>query len=104
MLRNVALAVVLLAAAGCGNAPDACHWPASAQTASDASPDGCTATPRFDSCEVADDGSQRCHDECKSSEYALSCTRAVADDALGCRILPIPTPMDVTIYCCPCSR
>ena len=54
---------------------------------------------------------------CSSTEYALGCvgewpysadggyTRVTIpepDPSLGCRILPIPTPVNSSFYCCPC--
>lgn len=64
---------------------------------------GCSASPTFDVCEQQNDGSQQCRDACTSSEYALSCYKATPADSLRCTTLPLPTPQDVLIYCCPCT-
>ena len=103
-MRRLLPLIVLLLAAACGGSSSTCTWPASAQTASDASPIGCSASPRFDLCQQQGDGTEQCRDGCSSSEYALSCDSATPDASLGCKVLPLPTPVNVAVYCCPCSR
>lgn len=41
------------------------------------------------------------------SSYPLTCVgmpTEVPDPSLGCTVLPIPTPSNETIYCCPCAN
>jgi hypothetical protein len=78
-------------------------WPASAHTLGDAGGTGYSASAQFISCEVSEDGTQRCTNLCKSSEYALSCFHESAPDSLDCRVLPLPTPAGETVYCCRCD-
>jgi len=46
---------------------------------------------------------------CASSQYGLSCygnttsPPSAPDMALKCTIVPIPTPTNVLLYCCPCA-
>ena len=105
-----------------------CPWPASADTLGDASAGGCKPRPAFDICTVPNgslvdvDGDifgpngqpviGACQDACTSSEYALDCIGASPpaggipdpDPALGCKVIPIPTPSNALFYCCPCTN
>jgi hypothetical protein len=87
----------------------ACTVPAAAS--------GCSAQTVFQMCNVPlgatvsatgtitapDGGSVSCADACSTSEYYLTCTDTSAASALNCRTLTIPTPANVTYYCCPCG-
>jgi hypothetical protein len=110
-----------------GNLDSSCVWPASAVT-SDGGGSGCTASAEFNICEVPsgstiladggiltpDGGAVDCTDECSPSDYALRCYGGVdnsgnptqsmpPDPSLGCKAIPIPTPLGASFYCCPCS-
>jgi hypothetical protein len=100
---------------GCGLAPDAgapadastdvssndasdadgastCHWPDSADTfsSSDAGASGCKPSTGGNLC--------------SSSQFTLTCYgTSVPDAALGCTVVPIPTPPGVLFNCCPCA-
>jgi hypothetical protein len=117
------------AAIAADGAPAACSRPTKADTFSDASGTGCKPKAEFNLCEVPNGGSVgadgavagpngapvvgACHDACSASEYALDCLGSFPsgggggipdpDPALGCRILPIPTPPAALFYCCPCA-
>lgn len=106
----------------------ACVWPANLTATGDASALGCWARATFNVCEVPNGGSvsadgtitgpdgkvvtNACHDACSTSEYALTCTGDMAtpgvmpspDSSLGCRVIPGPTPSNVTSYCCSCGQ
>jgi hypothetical protein len=49
---------------------------------------------------------------CSSAEYSLDCVGELAagalipapSSALGCRLLPLPTPSNQSYYCCPCGQ
>jgi hypothetical protein len=60
----------------------------------------------------ADAGSTGCQPNeggnlCNSSQYSLACHGSGVipppDVALKCAIVPIPTPMNVNLFCCPCG-
>jgi hypothetical protein len=84
----------------------ACQSPPGVSVASDAAAAaGCVRTA-FQICDTAG-----CHSACSASDYSLACTGASAsgaipepDAASGCQVLPIPTPSDRLIYCCPCAN
>jgi hypothetical protein len=99
-MMRAAWLILVLAVAACGE-PSPDRGLLQAQAAGDASTEGCTASARFDVCEQHPDGSESCHDACTSSEYALSCTSAEPEESLRCAILPVPTPLGVSVYCCP---
>jgi hypothetical protein len=62
---------------------------------------GCAWSADFKVCQ---EPSNACTNECTPFEYALICSQFVAaDSSLDCRVIPIPTPAGVTVYCCPCS-
>jgi hypothetical protein len=103
----------------------ACSWPGSADTFDAPSNTGCYPQSMSQICEVPegsvvhDDGTVTtpagatvtCHDACSPTEYSLSCRGAAPDwqppapsPSLGCRVLPLPTPLGETIYCCPCTQ
>jgi len=98
-------------------ASSTCRWPSGADTYSDASGDGCRPRPALEVCGVPsgstvyadgavstpDGAPAQCADSCTDSEYALSCRGTAAAASLGCRVIPLPTPQDVTEYCCPCA-
>ncbi len=125
-----AIASALLAAACGGGGRDAtssgvCSSPAAANTYDAATSTGCEPWPDFRICEVPSgatpnpDGTYTppatCHDPCAPGGYALGCTAPMTDPAtlpsvptpapaLGCAVLPLPTPPNLTVYCCPCGR
>jgi hypothetical protein len=89
----------------------ACTWPAKFTSSSDGSAVGCWAHANsgpVDASQIT----------CSSAEYALGCvgewpysadggyvhlTVPEPDASLGCRILPIPTMVNTSFYCCPCG-
>jgi len=90
----------------------ACTWPAKFTSVSDGSAVGCWAH----TISGPVDASQT---TCSSAEYALGCvgewpysadggnvhaTVPEPDTSLGCRILPIPTMVNTSFYCCPCGQ
>jgi len=97
---NLADASIDAGAAGDANPEDSsdaiassCHWPTGADTfhASEAGASGCL--PGASS------------NLCSSSQYTLTCYgagTASPDAALDCAVVPVPTPMNVLFYCCPC--
>jgi len=105
------LFVTLVVLAGCGGdgqtssglGVPSCHWPDGVSAATDASTKGCFAHPDVQVCEVRSDGTQSCKNRCSASQYGLSCDEASPATACGCQIVPIPTPLHVAIYCCPCT-
>jgi hypothetical protein len=60
---------------------------------------GCAASPSFQIC-----GPSSCDDPCSASDMVMTCTGASPDDALGCTVIPIPTPSNVLYFCCPCAK
>jgi len=89
----------------------ACTWPAKLTSTSDGSAVGCWAHT------ISGTGNASQID-CSSADYALGCVgewpysadggsmRATVpqpDPSLGCRILPIPTSVNTSFYCCPCN-
>jgi hypothetical protein len=74
-----------------------CRWPASANTFS--SGDGAVS-----GCLPSTGGTL-----CSSGQYALSCygngtaAPVAPDGALQCAVVPVPTPSNVLLYCCPCG-
>ena len=90
----------------------ACTWPANFTPTGDDSTVGCWAhaiSGPVDASQIT----------CSSAEYALGCvgewpystdggymhaTIPEPDPSLGCRILPIPTPVNRSFYCCPCGQ
>jgi len=98
--------------------------PAAANTYSSSSGAGCLPRSMLQICAVPDgsilhaDGSittpsgqtiAACHPACPFSEYYLECNAGpqlgaeipAPADALGCRVVPLPTPSSVLFYCCP---
>ena len=89
-----------------------CSWPENLTPTSDGSAVGCWAhaiSGPVDASQIT----------CSSAEYALGCvgewpysadgsythaTIPEPDSSLGCRILPIPTPVNASFYCCPCGQ
>jgi hypothetical protein len=89
-----------------------CSWPENLTSVSDGSAVGCWAhaiSGPADASQIT----------CSSAEYALGCvgelpysadggythvTIPEPDPSLGCRILPIPTPVNASFYCCPCGQ
>jgi hypothetical protein len=69
-----------------------CHWPETADTfsTSDAGPAGCLPSTGGNLC--------------PASQYNLNCYGPTTpDSALGCAVVPIPTPSGELFYCCPCA-
>lgn len=96
-------------AAACGESRTTCVIPANIPSAdlpsaSDAGA-GCGFTSSVEVCDQENDGTQKCTNQCTDSEYGLSCSGSMtADDSLKCKVVPLPTPLGVTIYCCPCAH
>jgi hypothetical protein len=91
---------------GSQNSALTCQAPAGISTGADAAAPGCVADPSFKIC-----GPSTCQSACSASEVAVTCTGAsqfgpipAPDAALGCTVLPVPTPSDVLFYCCPCAQ
>lgn len=90
----------------------ACTWPAKFTSNSDGSAVGCWAhaiSGPVDASQIT----------CSSAEYALGCvgewpysadggyvqvTVPEPDPSFACRILPIPTTVNTSFYCCPCGQ
>jgi hypothetical protein len=84
------------------NSSSSCLVPAAANSGDGGV--GCMSTPGFEICQAMDDGSQRCTNQCSTSEYGLGCyDEARPDDALHCKVVPVPTPSGASFYCCPCG-
>ncbi|AKV01112.1 hypothetical protein AKJ09_07775 [Labilithrix luteola] len=85
----------------------------------------CTPKPGFQGCEVpsgsvvnAADGTittpdgevAKCHALCAPSDFALTCASSPGSNppppapALGCTVIPMPTPSGRLFYCCPCAN
>jgi hypothetical protein len=45
-----------------------------------------------------------CKDWCSPTEYSLTCNPTEPDPSLGCSVIPIPTPANTSVWCCPCAR
>ena len=88
-----------------------CTWPAGFTPIGDENAVGCwahTVPGPVDASQMA----------CSSAEYALGCvgdiqrfdsgcqvrTMPAPDSSLGCRLLPLPTPSNSSLYCCPCGQ
>jgi hypothetical protein len=94
-----------------------CQYPAGVDVDPDASGTGCFAGPAGRACAVSSGatvlpdggvsgGTESCKSFCGSAEYQMSCqgnTVPEPSSSLGCQVIPIPTPADVTYYCCPCD-
>jgi hypothetical protein len=89
-----------------------CTWPAAADTYQDGT--GCEPRPTFEICEqtlTTTGTTTTCSEACSPGTFALECRGAfmastpvpAPDSALRCRGFPIPTPVGVTFYCCPCA-
>lgn len=96
-MRTVLLSVLLLV--GCHN--QICSWPA--DTASDASPVGCTAMAQYSLCQITSNNTEMCGNACGETAYALSCYEAMPPTKQNCASLNVPTPAGVTVYCCLCG-
>jgi hypothetical protein len=108
----------------------ACSWPAAADTSDPTTRAGCQPRSIFQLCEVPNgsyihadgtittpDGTTvTCDSACGPTDYAMFCRSETPsidpptsspmptpDPSLGCRILPIPTPPSLTVYCCACG-
>jgi hypothetical protein len=44
---------------------------------------------------------QRCMPFCDAAHYEVLCTGQGEPTVPGCEVIPIPTPANVTFYCCP---
>jgi hypothetical protein len=74
------------------------------ETTATPAPTGCFSEPSFQIC-----GPASCENPCGPSEMAVRCLGAGPGSipapaaALGCAIIPIPTPSNALFYCCPCA-
>ena len=66
---------------------------------------GCSASRTFNICDPT-----TCTNACSSVEFALTCRSLPTDTAIpqppasmDCKVLPLPTPSNTTVYCCPCT-
>jgi hypothetical protein len=99
-----------------------CHYPAGVDVNSSPSGPGCFGGPARQICQVsngatinAEDGgvsggTESCKSLCGASQYEMTCSAAAVnavspdpDSALGCQVIPIPTPSSTLFYCCPCA-
>ena len=109
-----------------------CAWPGTADTFDPAAGTGCIPRSMLQICEVPSGSvidpatgaittpagqTVMCDAACSPAEYAVECrgplpadapgstTASVPepDAALGCRVVPIPTPPNVSFNCCPCG-
>ena len=98
-----------------------CRYPASVVVNANPSGSGCFASPPKQICQVSNgatidiDGgvtgrTESCNSLCGASQYEMTCMGAALmgpvpnlDPALGCQVIPIPTPSNTQFYCCPCS-
>jgi ABC-type Fe3+-hydroxamate transport system substrate-binding protein len=130
-MRYMLAVLVCVAGAACSSATSqgtssssqsdqatACTYPPLAVTYSDASGSGCKPEAPGKICQVSNgatvladggvvNGTETCTSLCGDSQYELSCMEAPSanpDPSLGCTVIPIPTPADVTLYCCPCAN
>ena len=130
--KMLSAAVLLAVAAGCsggGSSPSSsstqqadvpgtgtCHYPATVDVNSSPSGPGCFARPPAQICEVSNGatvnvdggvsgGTESCSSLCGPSQYEMTCTDTNdgPDPALGCQVIPIPTPSCCLYYCCPCA-
>jgi hypothetical protein len=99
-----------------------CKYPSGVATSLDHSSSGCSAGPTDKICQVSDGatidadggvtgGTESCQPLCSGTQYELSCRSAeivgpipAPDEALGCQIIPGPTPSNALFYCCPCAE
>lgn len=108
----------------------ACRWPAEADARDPAASTGCEPNSMFQICGVPsgsfvhadgtittpDGTSVTCDDPCRPTEYAMFCRGAITGTdppvlspvptpapSLGCRVLPLPTPANLLVYCCACA-
>jgi hypothetical protein len=129
--RRLGLAVLLALGGACGSGGSrdtsfagVCSSPAATNTFGAATSVGCEPEPTFQICEVPSgatlnpDGTYTppatCTNPCAPGGYALRCTAPAADGiptapipapdpGLRCEVLPLPTPSNVTFYCCACA-
>jgi hypothetical protein len=131
--KMLSAAVLLAVAAGCsggGSSPSSssstqqadvqgtgtCHYPATVDVNSSPSGAGCFARPPAQICEVSNGatvnvdggvsgGTESCSSLCGPSQYEMTCTDTNdgPDPALGCQVIPVPTPSCCLYYCCPCA-
>jgi hypothetical protein len=94
-----------------------CNAPPGVEFIADASASGpgCIAHPPGQICQVSNGatvlpdggvsgGTETCSSVCAGSDYEMTCEGAGdPDPSFGCQVIPIPTPSDVTFYCCPCQ-
>jgi hypothetical protein len=84
-----------------------CQSPAGVSVAPDAAVAGCFRTASaFQICDPT-----TCKDACGPSDFSMTCIGPTLmgpipepDAALGCTVIPIPTPSDALFYCCPCAK
>jgi hypothetical protein len=105
-----------------GDVTGACVYPEGVTTAPDASTSGCFAEPSARVCQISNgatvlpdggvaNGTETCQSTCGAGEFALSCSSAgltgpipAPNAALGCSVVPDPTPPGELLYCCPCAH
>jgi hypothetical protein len=68
---------------------------------------GCHAGPTGQACQVPG----ACTPLCKPGEYELTChtpgpalSAVPSPEDVRCRVIPLPTPANMLLYCCPCAR
>jgi hypothetical protein len=109
--RAALLVALILSTSACGKneTSGTCQYPEGVTLATDASVIGCVAGAPGQLCEQSASGTT-CSSACATGEFQMTCR---ADDPalsptpatnLHCKILPLPTPMGVSVYCCPCAN
>ncbi len=110
LARRIAVIAVALLGVACDSggasradgAAAACTSPAAADTFDAATSVGCKPNPAFRVCEVPSGATLN-----PDGTYTPPATAGpvpTPSASLGCDVLPIPTPSNVTVYCCACAR
>ena len=100
----------------------ACTYPAGTQADDGGAAIGCFAGPSGKLCEVSNGatvepdgsvsgGTESCTLVCPGSQYEMNCRGDITEpgsipapaSALGCTVIPEPTPSNALFYCCPCA-
>jgi hypothetical protein len=110
MIHRPLLLACLLALPSCSSSStgDACPDRFPAKPDGGSTPAGCYAVPPITACEVG--SGSTCTSQCNADEQSMGCYAGASmatvpepDAALGCRVLPLPTPQGQSFHCCPCK-
>lgn len=94
-----------------------CQYPTGVVVNASPTSPGCYGHPPAQDCQVSNgatvnaqdgavtSGTETCSSLCPPSYFEMTCenTNAGPDPALGCAVIPIPTPSCCGYYCCPCA-